>query len=85
MFTLAQNFTLRIILSFTVCASLLLVPGVSLLSEASQGQSDGVRNARPRHKRPEGIRPNLEEVKNESNVEREAPPPIPSTPVSKHR
>ena len=35
---IAQNFTLRLILSFTICASLLLLPGVSLLSEASQGQ-----------------------------------------------
>src|ERR1044072_2321060 len=80
MYQIAQNFTFRLILSFTVCASLLLLPGVSLLSEAShgQGQSD-VRNARPRHKKPEGILPDLEDVKKESNVEREAPPPIPST------
>ena len=73
---IAQNFTLRVALSFTVCASLLLLPGVSLLSEAS---SQAVRNARPGPKKPEGTLPDLEEVKNESNVEREAPPPIPST------
>src|SRR6185503_4688107 len=78
MYQIAQNFTLRLSLSFTVCASLLLLPGVSLLSEASQGQS-AARDARPRHKRPEGTLPDLEEVKNESHVEREAPPPIPST------
>jgi YD repeat-containing protein len=80
MYQIAQNFTLRLILSFTLCASLLLLPGVSLLSEASQGQGQSAAdNARPRQKRPEGILPDLEDVKNESHVEREAPPPIPST------
>src|SRR6185503_1242982 len=80
MYQIAQNFTLRISLSFPVCASLLLLPGVSLLSEASQGQGQSAAgNARPRHKKPEGTLPDLEEVKNESHVEREAPPPIPST------
>ena len=79
MYKIAQNFTLRLTLSFTICAALLLLPGVLLLvSEASQGQSAG-RSARPRHKKPEGTFPDLEEVKNEANVEREAPPPIPST------
>lgn len=77
---IGRNFTLRIILSFIICTSLLLLPGISLLSEASQSQDQGAaHNARPRHKKPEGILPNLEHVKNESNVEREAPPPIPST------
>src|SRR6185503_4178453 len=80
MYQIAQNFTFRLILSFTVCASLLLLPGVSLLSEASQGQSTGVAsNARPGPKKPEGTLPDLEDVKNESHVEREAPLPIPST------
>jgi hypothetical protein len=78
MYQIAQNSTLRTALSFTVCASLLLMPGVSLLSEASQGQGT-VRNARPGPKKPEGILPDLEDVKNESNVERETPPPIHST------
>jgi len=75
MYQIAQNFTLRIILSFTVCASLLLLPGVSLLSEASQGG----RVVRPQRTRLEGTWPNLEDVKGESHLEREAPPPIPST------
>ena len=80
MYQIARNFTLRLILSFTICASLLLLPGVSLLSEASPGQGqEAADNARPRHKRPEGILPDLEDVKRESNVVREAPPPIPST------
>jgi Domain of unknown function (DUF4214) len=80
MYQIAQNFTLRLTLAFTICASLLLLPGVSLLSEASQGQDQGVsRSARPRHKKPEFTLPDLEDVKNESHVEREAPVPIPST------
>src|ERR1044072_4984226 len=80
MYQIAQNSTLRIALSFTVCASLLLLPNVSLLSEASQGQGQGAsRSPRPGPKKPEGTLPDLEDVKNESHVEREAPPPIPST------
>src|SRR5678816_3076569 len=79
MYQIAQNFTLRIALSFTVCASLLLLPGVSLLSEASSQGQGTVRNARPGPKKPEGTLPDLEAVKEESHVEREAPPPIPST------
>src|SRR6185436_999777 len=78
MYQIAQNFTLRLVLSFTICALLLLLPGVSLLSEASPGQ-ETPGNARPRQKKPEGILPDLEDVKKESHVEREAPPPIPST------
>ena len=62
MYQIAQHFTLRITLSFTVCACLLLLPGVSLLSEASQGQS-AARAARPQQTRLEGTWPNLEEVK----------------------
>jgi hypothetical protein len=77
MYHLAQNFTLRVTLSFTVCASLLLLPGVSLLSEASS-QGQGTVRKRPGTKKPEGTLPDLEDVKNESNVERQALPPIPS-------
>ena len=73
---IAHNYTLRVTLSFTVCASLLLLPSVSLLSEASP---QAVRTARPGPKKPQGMLPDLEEMKNESHVEREAPPPIPST------
>ncbi len=79
MCAIGQSFTLRITLSFTVCACLLLLPNVSLfVSEASQGQSVG-RVARPRGHKPEGTWPDLEEVKNESELQREPPAPIPST------
>lgn len=80
MYQIAHKFKLRVILAFAICASLLLLPSVSLLSEASQGQDQGAaRNARSRPKKTEGTLPNLEDLKNESNVEREAPPPIHST------
>lgn len=79
MYPIAQNFSLRIILSFSVCVALLLLPCVQLLvSEASQGQS-AAHSARPRHRKPEGAFPDLEDVKSESQVEREAPAPIHST------
>src|SRR6185503_7654030 len=53
-----------------------------LVSEAAQGQSED-RKGKPRPGRPEGVLPNLEEVRNRSEVEPEAPPPIPSTMRSK--
>jgi hypothetical protein len=76
----AHNFTLRFVLSFTICAALLLLPNVSVLSGASQGPGQVISSSvPPKQKRPEGILPDLETVKSESNMQREAPPPIPST------
>ena len=69
-------FTQRSVLALTICAALLLpTPSVSLLSAA---QNEG-RRARPRHAKPEGVFPDLEDLKTESQIEREAPAPIPST------
>jgi YD repeat-containing protein len=74
---------LRIAIALAICAALLPLPSVaSLVSEAAQGQSED-RKGRPRPGRPEGVLPNLEEVRNRSEVEAEAPPPIPSTMRSK--
>lgn len=71
-------FTQRSVLVLTICAALLLpTPSVSLLS-VDAAQSEG-RRARPRHAQPEGVLPDLEELKTESQIEREAPAPIPST------
>ena len=77
----AQGLTLRIAIALTVCLALLPVPGVSmLLSEAAQGQSRTERrNVKPKPGKPEGTLPDLEDVKNESQIEREAAPPVPST------
>jgi hypothetical protein len=63
---------------FTVCASLLLLPGVSLLSEALS-RSGRVLLQRASAAKSLRVLPDLEDVKNESHVQREAPPPIPST------
>lgn len=72
------NIALRLGLSLTICTSLVL-PGVLLsVSKASQGQN-GTPPVRARWNRPDGTFPNLDEIKNESNIEREPPAPIPST------
>ncbi|HEU4510803.1 MAG TPA: hypothetical protein VFR78_21410, partial [Pyrinomonadaceae bacterium] len=77
-------FTQRSVLAFTISAALLLpTPGVSLFTIGAT-QDEG-RRARPRHRQPEGILPDLEDVKFESQLEREAPGPIPSTiPSRRH-
>ncbi|HEU4511117.1 MAG TPA: DUF4214 domain-containing protein [Pyrinomonadaceae bacterium] len=78
MYKIALSLTRRVILPLTICSSLLL-PGASLLvSGAAQGQN-GPQPVRARSNRPEGTFPDLEEIKNESNLEREPPAPIPST------
>ncbi|HKY41650.1 MAG TPA: DUF4214 domain-containing protein, partial [Pyrinomonadaceae bacterium] len=75
----AQRLTLRITISLTICIALLPLPGISLLiSGAAQGQGEE-RNGRPKPGKPEGVWPNLENIKRESQKEPAAPPPIPST------
>ena len=77
----AQRSLLRIAIALTICVALLPLPGItSLVSEAAQGsgQTEG-RKGRPRQGKPEGVLPNLDEIQNESQFEREAPPPIPSS------
>lgn len=72
-----KTFTLRITILSTLCTSLLL-PGVPVLvGEASQGQGRE-RPVQPRSNRPEGTFPDLDEIKNESHLEREPPAPVPS-------
>ena len=73
---------LRIFLALMTCASLLLVPNATLIdnSASAQGQNQSSnREGRPKPGKPEGSLPNLEEVQNESHVEREPAAPIPST------
>lgn len=72
--------SLRIILVLLIGVALLPAPCVSLLVIAmGQGQGRGPRTAPPRPGKPEGEFPDLDEVKNESSIEREPPAPIPST------
>ena len=82
-FRVALRSSLRIALVLFIGLALLQVPFISILVSAmGQGQSDGHsrRNGPPpRPGKPEGTFPNLEDVQNESLIEREPPAPIPST------
>ena len=77
----AQSFTFRVTIALTICVSLLLLPNTSFLfSVGAESQGQGTqRRVRPGPRKPEGELPDFEEVQNESQLEREAPPPIPST------
>ena len=71
---------LRISLVLLLGIALLPVPCVSLIVSAlGQGQGRGPQTVPPRPGKPEGTFPNLDDVKNESSIEREPPAPIPST------
>src|SRR5215216_6241585 len=76
-----QRFSLRTAIAVTICIALLPLPGIStLVSGAAQGQSQGgSKKGKPQPGKPEGMLPDLEEVKNESQLEREPAPPVPST------
>ena len=75
----AQRSTLRIVIAFTIGIALLPLPHVSLLiSGAAQGAQQE-RKPKPRPGKPQGELPNLEDAKQESGIQREAPPPMPSS------
>jgi hypothetical protein len=69
----ARYSSLRIPLALTICIALLLTPSVpSLVSSAAQGQgSDHARQKKPRPGKPKGLLPDLDEIQNESQIERE--------------
>src|SRR6185369_4442206 len=73
--------SLRIVFILLIGVALLPAPCVSLIVGAmGQGQSpERARTPPPRPGKPEGTLPDLEDVKNESSLEREPPAPIPST------
>jgi hypothetical protein len=78
----AHRSALRILLASMICASLLMVPNATLIdnSASAQGQNQSSnREGRPAPGRPEGELPNLEDVQNESHLEREPAAPIAST------
>ena len=63
---------LRIALVLLIGVALLPVPCVSIMVSAlGQGQGRGPRTAPPRPGKPEGMFPDLDEVKHESSIERE--------------
>ncbi|HEX5602417.1 MAG TPA: DUF4214 domain-containing protein [Pyrinomonadaceae bacterium] len=76
----ALRSSLRITLVLLIGVALLPAPFVSMLVRAmDQGQGRGRQTAPPRPGKPEGAFPGLDDVKNESSIEREPPAPIPST------
>ena len=78
----ARRSALQFVVAFTLCVSLLLIQNISLVinTASAQGQNAGSkREERPSPGKPEGSFPDLEEVQNESHIEREPAPPIPST------
>ena len=71
----------RILISLTICAALLPLPSIaSLVSAAVQRQSNpNSEKGKPKPGKPQGTLPDLNALTDESQIEREAPPPIPST------
>ena len=73
-----SRFSLRVCFALLLLVALLL-PSVSfVVSEAAPEQSSA-RQPPPHPGKPEGTLPDLDELQQESQFEREAPPPIPST------
>ncbi|HEX6717028.1 MAG TPA: DUF4214 domain-containing protein, partial [Pyrinomonadaceae bacterium] len=77
----AQQPSLRIAIALTTCIALLSISTVSLrITDAAHAQREALElKPKPRPGKPEGVLPNLDDIKKESRLEREAPPPIPST------
>jgi len=75
----SKRSALRVVFTLIICVSLFPVTNVALLVSTRAQQLGHGRSGRPRPGGPEGLWPNLDHVQNESMVEREAPPPIPST------
>lgn len=75
---LSFAFSLRPILVLIVCCSLLIVPTSQLWKVGAQNRSSK-REGNPKPGKPDGVFPNLENVQNESYVEREPASPVPST------
>jgi len=76
----AQRTAFRLTLALLLCAALLPLPYGSILrSVIAQGQGRGAARTPPGAGKPEGTLPDLDAVKSESQREREAVPPIPST------
>lgn len=75
---ISRNLLFRVFLISILCITLLLSSIPLSISEAGQDQSDSGA-ALPRPGKPEGVFPDLSEVKNESEITREPESPIPST------
>jgi len=76
--TVVRAFRVRFLVVVLISVALLPLADLSLLIRSkAQGQSQFVGH--PRRRKPEGVLPDLEDVKNESAAEREPAPAIPST------
>lgn len=75
----AHRSSLCRLLVFTVCAAILPIADFSLLIRTKAHSQSTSHAGHPRRAKPEGDLPDLEDVKSESGIEREAPAPIPST------
>ena len=76
----ARRSALRIVVALILCVLLLLVQNVSFVinTVSAQGQNSK-REGRPTPGKPEASLPDMEDVQNESHLERQPAPPIPST------
>lgn len=74
----ARNSTFRVAVVLAVCVALLLSSVPLSISDAAPAQGAG-RGARPRPGKPEGMFPDLAEIKKDANTTREPAPPIHST------
>jgi len=81
MYRIAHRFSLRAVVALVICTTLLPLPGLfSRRSKAAQPERDlPAQKGKPRPGKPDGELPDLEDVKNESPLEREAPLAIPSS------
>src|SRR5688572_3936701 len=75
---ISQNCLFRVALVSTLCITLLLPRSPLFTTEAASSQS-AARTARPQPGKPEGVFPDLTEVKKELDITREPESPIPST------
>ena len=71
--------TLRLLIALTICSALLPLSSISLfVSQAARSEGQD-RKGRPTPGKPEASLPDMEDVQNDSHIEREPAPPIPST------
>jgi hypothetical protein len=75
---MALQATRRLVIALTICAAVIGSTNVSLFVSEAQNAGQN-RHGKPRPGKPEGSLPDLNDVQNESHVEREPAAPIPST------
>jgi YD repeat-containing protein len=76
----ALHSKIRAVLVFALIAAFLPAPYTGLMRIAAQGQGRGPdRQGQPKRGKPEGVFPDLEQVQQELNFQREPAPPIHST------